>query len=1203
MQLEGHRLLAQVGAGSDGIAYRGEAADGTPVEVRVLAGARADPERWAALCRRLRLAALVRHPAAVAVRSLHLLHDPPFVVLEWAQTPTLAERLRGRVPLAAPEAYALARALAEGLAAAHRLGLGHGGLGPETVLLSEAGRPRVDFTGIDVGGPGGCRPAAADPAADSAGLGRILRWLLTGREVDLPDSLPKDLDHTAGALLAALLAAEAADRLPAREAAERLAGLLAAVDATRYHESSPQDQPTSGDVEVKAAPAGEALPHQQLGRFRLLEKLGQGGMGAVYRAEDVSDGTVVAVKVLRADRTEAQAVRRFHKEARLLAEIGNPHVVNLLEVNEDAGVHYLALEYVAGRTLGRLLAERGRLEEREAVAILADVCRGLSEAHARGIVHRDVKPDNILLQELTTNNTNQTNQEERQHGEGDKAGEGPASSASSIRVIRVIRGSFLAKLSDFGLARHVVETASLEMTRAGAIMGTLPYMSPEQCAGAALDARADVYSLGATLFHLLAGRRPFVADSTLGLIALHTKEPPPPLRQFNPAVSDGVCQIINRALAKAPEARYADAGAMLEDLERLLRGEPTGMDVHPRRPAGEAGSVLRYEWVWDLEASPAQLWPHVSNTERLNRAAGLVPVQFQTRIEEGEGPPRVRRFGEFKKAGIAVNWEEHPFEWIEGRRMGVLREYSTGPFRWLLSVVEMEPRGGGTRLTHRVEIEPRGVLGRTLAAVEVGVRGRRSVERVYRRIDAALTGAAAAPYGRALVDPFEDPAAPTRAQRQRLERLLDDLIRRGVSPEVAERLVDFVAHAPPQEVGRIRPLALARRLGLDPAAVVDACLHGAHAGLLVLLWDVLCPVCRIPAAVKDTLRLLREHESCPACVLDFRLDFGSSVELIFRAHPEVRASELGTYCIGGPAHSPHVVAQARVAAGERMELTLSLTRGAYRLRGPQLPYVLDFRVEEEAGVRRWDLALSRPPEAGRPRVLRAGRQVLMLGNDGGRELVVRVERAAPRDDALTAARASALALFRELFPGEILSPGQLISVATVALLVTELEGAGELYARMGDARAFAVIHEHFRLLRERIAAEGGALVKTVAEGVVAAFAEAEAAVRAGLALQADLAGQEATRGLCLRAGIHRGPALAATLNDHLDYFGTTVRQALELPGQARGGGLLLTEAVAGDPAVAALLRSRGLEGALEEAELAEGPAVRLQRLAFPPSAS
>src|SRR5204863_1066490 len=143
-----------------------------------------------------------------------------------------------------------------------------------------------------------------------------------------------------------------------------------------------------------------------------------------------------------------------------------------------------------------------------------------------------------------------------------------------------------------------------------------------------------------------------------------------------------------------------------------------------------------YDFSWDLESPPTRLWPHVSNTERLNRAIGLTPPKFTMgdRPEEGRPPTGARRFGRFHKAGLSFAWEEHPFEWIEARRMGVLREYSEGPFRWLVSVVELGPRaGGGTTLRHRLRLEPRNFLGRTLAAVEVGLRTRRTLEKVYRR--------------------------------------------------------------------------------------------------------------------------------------------------------------------------------------------------------------------------------------------------------------------------------------------------------------------------------------------------------------------------------------------------------------------------------------------------------------------------------------
>lgn len=676
-------------------------------------------------------------------------------------------------------------------------------------------------------------------------------------------------------------------------------------------------------------------------------------------------------------------------------------------------------------------------------------------------------------------------------------------------------------------------------------------------------------------------------------------------------MSTGVCQIVEKALAKLPEARYANAGALLRDLERLLRGEPVSMALHPQPPACDPDKVLRYQFVWELNASPQQLWPYVSNTERLNRAAGLPAVQF-TSAEGGEGawgqdpdttsppqhlPARPRRFGRFRKAGITVAWEEYPFEWVEMRRMGGLREYSQGPFHWLVSVTDLRPRaGGGTTLTHEVRLEPRGLLGRAAAAVEVGVKGRRALDRVYRRIDALLTDRSSRP---ALADPFEAPAALGPARRRRLHRLLDRLVKAGVDPAVVDQVGRFLAEAPAQEVARIRPLALARRLALDPQPVVAACLHGAREGLLVLLWDILCPVCRVPSQVQDTLRALREHGHCEACNLEFELDFARSVEMIFRAHPEIRTTDLGTYCVGGPAHSPHVAAQVRVGPGERVELELTLPEGDYRLRGPQLPFALDFRVRPGVAVHRWDLTLSRGAAAGRPHTFGAGGQVLALTNDYDCDVVVRLERTAPREDVLTAARASTLPLFRELFPEEVLAAGQLVSVATVAFLVTALDRANHLYEELGDARAFGLIHEHFRLLDEGIRRGGGALVKTVGEGVVAVFSETTAAVRVGLGLQALLAREEATRGLRLRVAVHCGPALAATLNDHLDYFGTTVSQAMQLPQWARGGELILTPVVAAEPGVSALLRKRGVQGELVPVNLPGLTGEPLQRLVLP----
>jgi serine/threonine protein kinase/class 3 adenylate cyclase len=1230
MSLGGYRLVSQVGAGRDGVAYRAAAENGgAEVALLDLSRARGDARRWQQVAPRLRLAAQLEHPAAIRVLELELAGDRPYVILEWVGTTTLAESAGGAGAHSRAKVMELARALAGALCAAHRIGLASGRIGPQCVLLVQGNQPKIDFTGAACGFPAAPEPVPgcdADPldagpvlapaaarAADLQSLGDLLAWLLTRRTAQEgrgPGPTQPDESSAFGELVRKLRAGDPSERPSAQEVEQELVRLLAPLDATgEWAKSTERLAPATsfaqtGDSEPSTVGSdfgrlGVDARAGRLGRYRLLEKLGEGGQGIVYRGEDTADGSIVAIKVLRRDRVERpEDLRRFRKEARLLAEANNPYVVNLLEFNEDDGVPYMVLEFVAGVSLAQLLAKRTRLAEREALAIMAAVARGLTEAHERGIVHRDIKPSNILLLDAPPTGASSITEQDgfalagtleegphsRPSGEtttlASSTGEGPAlPTAARARI----------KLSDFGLARHIVDTESMALTTAGALVGTPRYMAPEQWTGRAVDPRTDVYAMGATLFHILAGCPPFAAETRDELCGQHCHAPPPALATLNPGASDGVARIVERALCKQPEDRYVDAGAMLGDMEALLHGRPTDLAIHPRLPECDPRRVLEFEFRWELESSPRQLWPLVTNTNRLDRAIGFPPLMHKTRYEPGRG---VRNFIEGRKAGMVEIGEEHPYEWLEPRRMSVLREYSQGPFRWLVSVVELLPRpGGGTTLVHRLRLEPSSWAIRVGSRWGVGGGLRKSLERVYKRIDATVKSQqhGASPG----VDPFEEPGRMPAARRQRLERLLDGLAGRGIDPEVIERLGELVARGPAQEIARIRPLALAQRFRLDPAQVVAACLHGASLGLFEMHWDLLCPICRISSQVTDTLRAIAGHAHCQACHLDFQLDFANAIELFFRVHPEVRAADLRTYCIGGPAHSPHALAQLRVAANERIEVDLELPAGSYRLRGPQLPWSVDFQVQSAATSRRWEIDLGSPEAPECPAALRSGGQFLRLCNPHERELLVRIERTAQRSDALTAARAASLPLFRELFPHELLAPGQLATVSTVTFLVAALDAAraDSLYEALGDAQAFGVIHRHLQCLGDGIRQGGGEVIKTMGEEVLASFGDVTAAVRTALELPNHLDRIELVSRLAPRLGVHRGAAMAATLNEHLDYFGTTARQAAGILRHARDGELVLTQAVAADPEVAALLRERRLDTEVVPTDLVGHPHV------------
>jgi len=407
-------------------------------------------------------------------------------------------------------------------------------------------------------------------------------------------------------------------------------------------------------------------------------------------------------------------------------------------------------------------------------------------------------------------------------------------------------------------------------------------------------------------------------------------------------------------------------------------------------------------------------------------------------------------------------------------------------------------------------------------------------------------------------------------QLQRIDSLQARLLDHGIDPMVVDQLGDLLRRGTPQEIGNIRPIAAARRLGADEDELTSACLHAAHDGDLEMLWDILCPACQIPSNIVDSLRALRDHSHCDACDLDFELDLAGSVEMVFRVHPSLRQPDVGTYCIGGPAHSPHVLAQVLLPPGERFVLDLALEEGAYRVAGRDLPACWDFRVLEDAMLDRWDLPLREGLAADVPRSLRTGTQRILLSNDLESEALVRIERQASREDALTAARAACLPQFRRLFPGELLSPGQLVGVSRTSFLLAELADAAALYATEENT-AFEALIRLQHLMQEHAGLEGGTVVKLQGEGVMAVFTDPTAAVRAALGVLRHGTLEP------VRMAVHTGPSLMTTLNDRLDYFGRTVREVTDLLGSSEPAEVLLSESVLSDPGILELSRGDAVE--------------------------
>jgi len=273
---------------------------------------------------------------------------------------------------------------------------------------------------------------------------------------------------------------------------------------------------------------------QQIPGFQILGKLGQGAMATVFKAKQLSLDRIVAVKVLPKKLGEnTEFVERFYREGRAAARLNHNNIVQAIDVGEASGYHYFVMEYIDGKTVYDDLAAGKIYKESEALDIIIQVAKALEHAAERGFVHRDVKPKNIML---------------TRHS--------------------------VAKLADMGLAR---ETGDLKaaMAEAGRAYGTPYYISPEQIRGEVnIDFRADIYSLGATFYHMVTGKLPFEGSTPAAVMHKHLKEQLIPPDHIVPSLSTGVGEVIERMMAKKPEDRYTTMRDLLTDLEAIARGEP-----------------------------------------------------------------------------------------------------------------------------------------------------------------------------------------------------------------------------------------------------------------------------------------------------------------------------------------------------------------------------------------------------------------------------------------------------------------------------------------------------------------------------------------------------------------------------------------------------------------------------------------------------
>jgi len=572
-----------------------------------------------------------------------------------------------------------------------------------------------------------------------------------------------------------------------------------------------------------------------------------------------------------------------------------------------------------------------------------------------------------------------------------------------------------------------------------------------------------------------------------------------------------------------------------------------------------------YRWRWHMQATPENLWPLVADTNRFNHDTAVPAIERRN----DRALPNARRRLRFFRLGIAVEWEEEPFEWVYPFRFGVLRRYLSGPVGEMRTLTEMIPQpNGGTQLVYQVWVRPRSLLGFIAIPAQVGIISARNFAQTFRRYDRLAV------QGMTPIDvPGEVEFAP--GGRKRLGELRKRLLLEGAASDIVDRLIETIEQADEITAASLRPYALADHWGMNRRAVLEHFLLSTSIGLLEFQWDILCPLCGGAKQTTPTLGGVQPEVHCDTCNIDFSVNFDRAVELTFRPNATIREVEKSAFCIAGPQTTPHVAAQQLLPPGEERAIEPMLEPGRYRvrtlgLRGGEFLQVVPNGQSEVAirantydGWPEHEMSISTKP-------------TIHFKNATEDEQLFILERMAWGDQAVTAAEVTTIQLFRHLFAREALRPGEQISVGSLTILFTDLRGSTRLYNEIGDAPAFGLVMEHFDVLRSVINDEGGAIVKTIGDAVMAVFRRPAPALRAILAAQSALSTQPySSQPLRLKAGIHYGPCIAVTLNDRLDYFGSTVNIAARLEGLSSGEDVVISDAVRSDPEVAELLEEEG----------------------------
>ncbi len=600
----------------------------------------------------------------------------------------------------------------------------------------------------------------------------------------------------------------------------------------------------------------------------------------------------------------------------------------------------------------------------------------------------------------------------------------------------------------------------------------------------------------------------------------------------------------------------------------------------------EASEVLRRR----IPAPAPLVWALVADTNRFDRAAGLVAGNYRFRdLPDGSR----ERVASAKQTGFTIEWIEPAYDWLEGRFVRGSRTFTAGPAKAGGFSVELVPDPDAPESATIVEARAwvagtglMGLIARTIMRPKFRTALRKYLEAIHEVLAKSAVAYSwaeeppAAAARRALLTASTDEVT-SGARTPNREADFDFRARRfaqaPVDKEVRDRLIELLRTRPDEEVASIRPFEVARAWGKDRREVLRGFLHAARAGLVELQWQINCPSCRVGAQTARSLDEVERRAHCDACNIGYDLDFGEHVEAIFKIAKTIRAVETAVYCASSPWFRPHVYGQITAPPGEVVERTCALPPGSILVRtlrhGRRATLEVADHAPKSLRVVLDDNKLTMTAEGSVPI---GSDTTLTIDNKSSNSETLLVERTGWSADIVLGSVITTFPDFLDLFATEAPAAGVELSVSSLTLLFSDLTGSTALYERVGDARAFAIVEEHFRDMARAITEHNGAIVKTMGDAVMATFASPSDALKAGLQMVSECERAHGNIDLSVKVGLHEGACLAVRANDKLDFFGTTVNVAARLQAQAKGSEIVIAESLLDHSEVGSLVRDRPL---------------------------